>query len=277
MRQLIKIEIERAFKNKMFYLSLLFALTIVGFDIYKNMIMVRISDITPIIENEKLAISCQIPNVFSQWTELSTKQFAMLLHFILPILTALPYSMTIYSDIKKNYINNIAVRIDKQKYYFSKLFTQFIVGGAIAAIPAIVSLIAATICLPVIQPQAAAGFYHIASKNLLFGDLFILNPYLFCVIAIVIDFVGFGLINCIAYIFANLLNNAFMVILSPFIIYFLQYVACTMIGRHTTARDYLFASNIRYSDILWILFDIIILVTAIIVTHVIKCKHADLL
>lgn len=40
------------------------------------------------------------------------------------------------------------------------------------------------------------------------------------VIVFLFAFVGFGLINCIAYIFADLVNNRFMVALTPFMMYF---------------------------------------------------------
>ena len=49
------------------------------------------------------------------------------------------------------------------------------------------------------------------------------------VIVFLFAFVGFGLINCIAYIFADLVNNRFMVALTPFMMYFFYYIVCSSI------------------------------------------------
>ena len=108
--------------------------------------------------------------------------------------------------------------------------------------------------LPAIHPVAATGQYPL-KVNWKYLVIFFYNPLLFVIVLLIIDFIGFGMINCIAYIFADLLDNKYMVALSPFIIYFLQYVVCSMIGRDSM-RTYLQVVHMRVKylgDILLIL------------------------
>ena len=99
MNKLIKIEMERAFKNKMLIISVVIGLGI------------------------------QLPGLYMKWMGVRPGSYVFLYYFIMPLLTALPYSISILMDVKKHYVNNIFTRIDKKKYYKAKLFAQFIVGG----------------------------------------------------------------------------------------------------------------------------------------------------
>lgn len=270
MRALIKIELERAFKNKWFYISVSITLLIVIMDIWKNVL--------PFRKNIELYLnesSYQCPGLYMQWMELNLKAPSMMYHFIIPLLAALPYSMSIYTDVKNHYINNIVTKIEKKKYYLSKLVTQFISGGCIATLPLLCSFIITAMILPAIHPVAATGQYPF-NKGMIFGDLFFYNPLLYVIVTFLIDFVGFGIINCIAYIFADLLDNKYMVALSPFIIYFLQYVVCSMIGRDSM-RTYLQVVHMRVKDIGFIVLDFVILITVIVIAHIVRCKRKDIL
>lgn len=129
--------------------------------------------------------------------------------------------------------------------------------------------------LPAIHPVAAVGQYPFR-KSEVFGDLFFYNPLLFVIILLIIDFIGFGMINCIAYIFADLLDNKYMVALSPFIIYFLQYVVCSMIGRDSI-RMYLQVVHMRVNSLGYIFLDFTVLAAAIVIAYMIRCKRKDTL
>ena len=75
----------------------------------------------------------QIPGAYCLWMVANCSSVYKLFHLIFPLLISIPYTYTIYNDVKSNYIYNIACRISKKKYYMSKLITQFVVGTVVVA------------------------------------------------------------------------------------------------------------------------------------------------
>jgi len=99
----------------------------------------------------------------------------------MPLLTALPYSISILMDVKKHYVNNIFTRIDKKKYYKAKLFAQFIVGGFVASFPLVISFVVTAMILPAFKPESVSSQFNF-SKLSVFGDLFFKAPFAMAVI-----------------------------------------------------------------------------------------------
>lgn len=245
MNKLIKIEMERAFKNKMLIISVVIGLVIVGFNIWNEIIPAR-KTLDKLLEMGKYS-GIQLPGLYMKWMGVRPGSYVFLYYFIMPLLTALPYSISILMDVKKHYVNNIFTRIDKKKYYKAKLFAQFIVGGFVASFPLVISFVVTAMILPAFKPESVSSQFNF-SKLSVFGDLFFKAPFAMAVIVFLFAFVGFGLINCIAYIFADLVNNRFMVALTPFMIYFFYYIVCSSIGRDGP-MEYLTASKLRYSEL----------------------------
>ena len=94
------------------------------------------------------------------------------------------------------------------------------------------------------------------------------------VIVFLFAFVGFGLINCIAYIFADLVNNRFMVALTPFMMYFFYYIVCSSIGRDGP-MEYLTASKLRYSELKFMIIDMVMLIVLITVSYFVRSRRKD--
>lgn len=215
----------------------------------------------------------QLPGLYMKWMGVRPGSYAFLYYFIMPLLTALPYSISILMDVKKHYVNNIFTRIDKKKYYKAKLFAQFIVGGFVASFPLVISFVVTAMILPAFKPESVSSQFNF-SKLSVFGDLFFKAPFAMAVIVFLFAFVGFGLINCIAYIFADLVNNRFMVALTPFMIYFFYYIVCSSIGRDGP-MEYLTASKLRYSELKFMIIDMVMLIVLITVSYFVRSRRKD--
>lgn len=176
-------------------------------------------------------------------------------------------------DVKKHYVNNIFTRIDKKKYYKAKLFTQFMAGGFVASFPLVISFVVTAMILPAFKPESVSSQFNF-SKLSVFGDLFFEAPFAMAVIVFLFAFVGFGLINCIAYIFADLVNNRFMVALTPFMMYFFYYIVCSSIGRDGP-MEYLTASKLRYSELKFMIIDMVMLIVLITVSYFVRSRRKD--
>lgn len=271
MKQLIKIELERAFKNKMFLVSIMIGLIIVALNICNEIIPAK-ENLDGMLKMGKFN-GIQLPGLYMKWMGVRPGPYVFLYYFIMPMLTSLPYSISLLLDVKKHYINNIFIRVDKKKYYIAKLFAQFIVGGAIASIPLMISYIATAMILPAYKPVSATSQYNF-SKLSVFGDLFYETPLAVVLIVFIFAFIGFGLINCIAYIFADLIENRFMVALTPFMIYFFYYIVCSSIGIGGPT-EYLTGSRLQYSQIKYMLLDCVVLVGAIVISYFVRSRRKD--
>ena len=272
MNKLIKIEMERAFKNKMLIISVVIGLVIVGFNIWNEIIPAR-KTLDKLLEMGKYS-GIQLPGLYMKWMGVRPGSYVFLYYFIMPLLTALPYSISILMDVKKHYVNNIFTRIDKKKYYKAKLFAQFIVGGFVASFPLVISFVVTAMILPAFKPESVSSQFNF-SKLSVFGDLFFKAPFAMAVIVFLFAFVGFGLINCIAYIFADLVNNRFMVALTPFMIYFFYYIVCSSIGRDGP-MEYLTASKLRYSELKFMIIDMVMLIVLITISYFVRSRRIAL-
>lgn len=273
MKKMMKIELERALKSKMFIVSILIGLCIVAFDIMNNIIPQRYALDEFIKMGEEAYTEIQLPGLYMQWMGVRPGTYIFLYYFIMPLLTALPYSVSIIMDVRKRYINNIFTRINKKEYYKAKLFTQFITGGLVATVPLIVSYIASAMILPAYKPLVVTGQYVFREKHVV-GRLFYNNPFAVAIIIFLSVFIGFGLINCIAYIFADLVNNRFMVALTPFIAYFFMYVMCTVADR-VAPMQYIGIVNLEYSGVIYMFIDTVILLVAIILSYIVRSRRKD--
>ena len=97
MNKLIKIEMERAFKNKMLIISVVIGLVIVGFNIWNEIIPAR-KTLDKLLEMGKYS-GIQLPGLYMKWMGVRPGSYVFLYYFIMPLLTALPYSISILMDV----------------------------------------------------------------------------------------------------------------------------------------------------------------------------------
>lgn len=146
-------------------------------------------------------------------------------------------------------------------------------GGFVASFPLVISFVVTAMILPAFKPESVSSQFNF-SKLSVFGDLFFEAPFAMAVIVFLFAFVGFGLINCIAYIFADLVNNRFMVALTPFMMYFFYYIVCSSIGRDGP-MEYLTASKLRYSELKFMIIDMVMLIVLITVSYFVRSRRKD--
>ena len=257
MKTLLKIELERAFKNKWFYITLCIELILVVVDVSTVALPVRRA-------YEDIYISLrdyQIPGAYCLWMLIHNSSIYRLFHFIFPLLISIPYIYTIYGDVKSNYIYNITSRINKKKYYISKLVTQFIVGMVVVAFSLISSFVLTAAILPLEHPTKASAEYPL-SVTKAFPELFYNHPFVSVIIFIILESVIFGIIGCIGFVFAYLLNNVIMVMLSSFIIYYMDFILSNLFARYGNLMS---ASKIAILHKEWIIGLVIELVVFAVV------------
>ena len=269
MKILIKNELDRAFKNKWFYITLIVCLAIIIYDMCSVVIPTRNA-----LDTYVEAGGYPIPNIYNRWMELNNLSVASkLLHFIFPLLVCIPYSMSIYTDVESGYIYNIILRIEKKKYFLAKLITQFITGFAVVMSVMTVSFILTSMLLPEGNPMPGL-LYHYGALNI-FGRIFYKCPLLTVFLMILLESVLFGLISCLSYTFAYILKNGVMVLISAFTIYFFEEVVLPLLGINGSMMGCSFIYDLTYKNVGTLVIEIIILIAVIAGTYMLRIKKKD--
>lgn len=227
MLSMFKFEFKRAITSKRLFFALMIGVGITLWHLFQNVLPMH----------KFLAFGASegmLPHsVFSKWIGGESHNLQPTLYYILfPILAALPYADTFYTDIQSGYVKQIFTRSKKTNYYFAKYLVNFIVSGTVVVIPLLINLLGSAVILPSIIPQVSSGFYGIGPESL-WSELFYTNPYLYIYFYLFIDFIFAGLLSSIALMLASYLSNKFLVIFSPFIIYILVYTFTNVLGAHT--------------------------------------------
>lgn len=269
MKVLMKNELNRAFRNKWMYITLAVCLSIVLYDIYKVVIPTRKA--MDIYIN---SWGYPIPNLYNRWMELNNSSTASrLLHFIFPILVCIPYSSSIYSDVDSNYIYNIIIRIEKKKYFFVKLVTQFIAGFFVVMFTLSVSFLLTALILPV--GETFPGLQYIANGNCIFGSLFYRFPLLVSILIMFLESILFSIIGCLSYTFAYLLRNGIMVILSAFTIYFFEEVIMPLIKINNSILGCSYLIQLTYKSVVVFIVEIAVVFAVVVCSYFLRIRKRD--
>lgn len=245
-----KIELERAFKNKLFYGTILLEVALIAAHVCTSVLPEAQNGIPFLLEQLKTAPEKveMIPNVLSLWVTIDNNIFRTLFFSIMPILSAIPYGAVLYLDMKNHYINQLAVRGNKNHIYGAKMLTLFLSGGVIAVFPHLLSLLANALFVPYLKPYSSTfGFSVTLTK--VFGDLFYTHTWVYILLTLLWIFIGYGLLNCLCFAAAFAFENRFIVMLMPFTLYFATYVIGHLIGTVVVPWFYLRVDNFAVGDV----------------------------
>lgn len=121
-------------------------------------------------------------------------------------------------DVKEGYIKNISTRMDTTGYLMGKYLAVFVSAGSICAIPLILNTYLTAMVLPSLKPEIATAVFPVI-KGSFAQELFYTYPYLYTLLYIVIDFIMAGLYGCLALVISRIVNNRYIVMFFPFVVY----------------------------------------------------------
>ena len=231
MKSILKMELKRAFCNKLFLLVIVIGCGIAAaayfttnaWRLTKNWWFEYLpqtqfgQSILKKIDTMNTALSIWMPNMGAG------SPFYYLFITILPILAAIPYGVSYLTDKKSGLVNQIMVRAKKRDYYISKLIVTFLNGGTVAVIPLIFNLLICMCSLPLGKPIYATMYYPVKDFHVL-SDLYYTNTVLYIIIYFLFEFFVYGLVNCMCLTFTYLEENRFVIVLTPFILIFAEHV-----------------------------------------------------
>ena len=210
MKNILKIELKRAFCNKRFMLSLLIGCIIC--------VMHVILNVAPMANFNLKFQAMNMPphSVFNKWIGAGYNFWSGLYFTVFPLLASIPFADSFFSDYKSGYIMNIITRTKKKHYLMAKAIAVFLCAGVTVVLPLLLNLYLSAMILPSIAPDSAVGTYPLLS-NSTWASIFYSNAYLYVFIYLILIFIVSGLLVTLSLVFSYMINNAYIVLLTPFL------------------------------------------------------------
>lgn len=234
MRKLVKIELEKALKNKIFFMMILLGCFCAFFSfLYRYSAWMDARKQIEIVS--KLSKTPYDPEVqayiFSNsWIggEDYSLGFAVF-YFLFPVMTVFPYAWSYVQEKKTGYLRLVAVISEKRRYYKAKYIAIFLCGGLVMAIPLFFSAVLTSAFIPNLIPDSLS-LYSSMSQNSMWSWIFYRNPSIFVCMYIALDFLFGGLIAVAAYGISFFVPYEIPAMISPFLVFLLfrQYAKSTI-------------------------------------------------
>lgn len=227
MKKTLKCELVRAFSGKRMWIALFIGAGIAAWHFF--------IDVLP--NTVYLDAYREYPDMFllphssfSMWMGMDGFHPQLALFYMLaPILASFPFASSFLSDKKSGYYKNILVNTSRGHYFASKYIAVFLSAGTAAVVPLLLNLLLTSAAFPSIKPLPAALVFPIVDSSL-FGGLFYESPYLYIAIFLLMNFLFFGCLSTVALPLAFSVENAFVVEIAPFLLYFMAFAACSTLN-----------------------------------------------
>ena len=121
MKQMLKIELERAFKGTGFKISILIGMVISVLQFVKCVVPAAMNPLY-VLKGRTIEIPSNINNI---WMAMNPNVYYELYIRLLPIIVVIPYAITYYTDNKKGIVKNYYSRTKKINYIIAKYTSSF--------------------------------------------------------------------------------------------------------------------------------------------------------
>lgn len=158
----LRMELARAFRRKWFVISLAIGFAIALYNFF--------ADVLPYASQldlymEKFYPTAYPGSLFTSWLGSNYSTGTYYFFLILPLLAAIPFSDTLFTDAKGGFIQNLCVRSNKRSQYFlAKYIATFCSGGMAIIIPMVFSFCLGCLVFPFLNPEPTVN-------SSLIGDL----------------------------------------------------------------------------------------------------------
>lgn len=216
MKKMIRFELSRAFSTLGFKISILIGVLIAvsHFLIYALPYALQLDEYVQI--NKPMMFPGWL---YYTWLGGNTYNVQSFLYFlILPLLAALPFADSFYSDATGGYIAEISTRTNRSNYFIGKYISVFLSGAVASVFPLLLNFFMCSWVFPAMKPESAYHGSPVISSTTL-GELLYSRPMLFLLIHLLMIFVMAGLFAVFALSASYYCNYQFLALISPFLLY----------------------------------------------------------
>lgn len=226
----VKIELWKAFHNKMFFFALLVGMILSMINVSENFPIVQENTawIINVIEKGKpYSKSFMACSLFLNWIAVKLNSFGhSAFYFVWPILAAMPYGWSYSRERRSGIYNQFVSRSNPKIYYFSKFAAVFTSGGAAVAIPVLMNLMINALICPYDVPNIM-NLQNVIADGRFLSSLYYTYPWIHGLIWCIMDFLWGGAAACLCFIVGTKLRLSVLVTLIPFAILALIDGLCT--------------------------------------------------
>lgn len=218
----MKIELKKAFNNKIMMIVIAIAILITMLNVISNMTIFQqyktelnsMKEAETIISNPTF----QAFTLYGVWIggENNTIGYS-LFYFLLSIFAVMPYGWSLVDEMQSGYVKNIFVRTKKSDYYISKYLATFLTGGVVVTVPLVINFMINAMFFPALLPEIIYPYYGMI-QGTMWSKLFYEHPFVFEVLYMILDFVFSGLIATMCIGFAFWIKKRVLVIFLPFLL-----------------------------------------------------------
>lgn len=223
MKSIYKTEMQRAFQNRFFWISLALAVAIAvwhffdaGIQLAQFVQKVYTGEYSREMMISKTGYAASSVEI---WMGIRSGASQYLYFFIMPLICAIPYGASFCLDIKSGYVNQLVSRVSRKTYFKAKMLAVFASGAVLAAVPLIVNLVICMCAIPNAMPVVTTKLFEVTANSLLAG-IFYEHTWLYVLIYIGFAAVFFGLMNMLCLVISFYEENRFMVVMTPLIMYY---------------------------------------------------------
>ena len=233
MSGVLKIELRKAFGNKLFLLTLVVGIVIASISANQNIQLYLDAvahnayrkEITDVLFNPMYPAF----SPYTYWIG-GDYQYPMtsLFYLLLPLMASLAFGWSFFMEKKSGYIKNVVTRTKKIHYFLAIYIAVFLSGGAVIAIPLVINFLTVACFIPAYQPDIYYSIYYSMGYHFL-SELFYSSPLVYVIYVMALDFVFSGLIATASLTLTFFVRNRFAVVLLPFLLLLgIQYIQDTL-------------------------------------------------
>lgn len=221
MKNILSIEVKKAFSGTAFKITLAIASAIVLWHLvylYGFMQQLYLEAVPDRFTGQY--------NLFCWWLPLDCLSPQYVIFFYLfPLIACMPYAWSCIAERETTYDMQPIVRIGAKKYLFSKLIACFLAGGVVIALPLALDLFGAALFSPATLPTVNFSMPGIP-KGGFQSRLLYSNPWVFCIEFLMMDFLWAGAIASLSFCFAVSSKKKLMGIIMPVLsVYIWDFIA----------------------------------------------------
>ena len=227
MKAFLQVELARAFKRKWFVISLIVGFAIAFYNFFADVLPYALG----LDEYLEMSYPFAYPgSLYNSWLGGNYSMGSYYFFLVLPLLAAIPFSDTLFSDAKSGFIQNLCIRGEKRsKYFLAKYIAAFCSGGAAVAIPMIFSLCLGCLVYPLMNPEPAT-FTTLIGDLSTFPYLYFYFPLLYVLLFAIINFIYGGLYACFGLLSTFYANYRFLVLIAPFLLHLFLMTLLPLVG-----------------------------------------------
>ena len=223
MKQLLKLELKKAFCSRWFAAALLIGMVLAGIcacttaaDFYGEGGTAEY--IKECIADDVVPLDGLDSNtLYNSWMGAKIGTSSVVFFYLVPLIAVLPCGWSCSEEINNGYLKLIVPRVGRRRYFSAKLIAAFASGGAVVALTLLFSLVITAAIVPAIAIQPYNEMYYGVSHGDILSSMAYSHPLLYALVYIGIDFLLAGCFACLPIVVSLYSEKRVAALIVPYI------------------------------------------------------------